>query len=419
LAVAAAVVAVGATVYVAGAMSSATAEGSRSASGDKVVLSAVSRDLSLSPAETSTRLAKEAWAGRTERTLSAKLGTDFAGAWMSKTSKTLMVGVTTDAAADTVRAAGATPKLVDRSAAQLTTLKDKLDATRAATPSVTGWYVDPPSNSVVLVAKAGDTSAAWTLAAEQGVPKAAVRVVTTKSAPRLLADVKGGDAYLIDNQFRCSVGFAVTGGFVSAGHCGTPGSTTTDINGVAQGTFKASTFPGTGDFSFIETDSTVTPQPVVATTSGDVPVAGSEEAPIGAAICRTGSTTGTHCGVIQAKDATVNYPEGTVTGLTQTNVCAEGGDSGGSWMSGDQAQGVTSGGDGDCTVGGTTFFQPLNEILTVDKLTLITTSGAATPAPTDPAVTDPPATDPPATVAPTTPPATTTPGGHHRRHHHR
>lgn len=111
----------------------------------------------------------------------------------------------------------------------------------------------------------------------------------------------------------------------------------------------------TGDFQ---------PQPVVNDFNGGaVPVNGSQEAPVGASICRSGSTTGAFCGVIQAKNATVNYPEGTVTGLTQTNVCAEPGDSGGSWISGDQAQGVTSGGAGDCTAGGVTFFQPVNEIL--------------------------------------------------------
>jgi streptogrisin C len=69
----------------------------------------------------------------------------------------------------------------------------------------------------------------------------------------------------------------------------------------------------------------------------------------------------------------VNYPEGTVTGLTHTDVCAEPGDSGGSWLSGDQAQGVTSGGSSDCTFGGTTFFQPVTEILEVNNLTLVTT----------------------------------------------
>ncbi|MGW4626571.1 trypsin-like serine protease, partial [Streptomyces rubiginosohelvolus] len=41
----------------------------------------------------------------------------------------------------------------------------------------------------------------------------------------------------------------------------------------------------------------------------------------------------------------------------------QGGDSGGSFISGDQAQGVTSGGWGNCTSGGETWYQPINEIL--------------------------------------------------------
>ena len=37
-----------------------------------------------------------------------------------------------------------------------------------------------------------------------------------------------------------------------------------------------------------------------------------------------------------------------------------------------QAQGVTSGGSGNCTVGGTTYFQPVNEILSAYGLSLVT-----------------------------------------------
>lgn len=62
-------------------------------------------------------------------------------------------------------------------------------------------------------------------------------------------------------------------------------------------------------------------------------------------------------------DATVNYPEGTVTGLIETDVCAEPGDSGGPMFSEGVALGVTSGGNGDCAKGGTTFFQPLPEAM--------------------------------------------------------
>jgi streptogrisin C len=106
--------------------------------------------------------------------------------------------------------------------------------------------------------------------------------------------------------------------------------------------------------------------------SADVTVAGATEAPVGASICRSGSTTGWHCGTVESKDETVQYAEGAVEGLTQTNACAEPGDSGGSWISDDQAQGVTSGGSGDCTSGGTTYFQPLNEALSAYDLELVT-----------------------------------------------
>jgi hypothetical protein len=65
--------------------------------------------------------------------------------------------------------------------------------------------------------------------------------------------------------------------------------------------------------------------------------------------------------------------------VTRTSVCAEAGDSGGSFISVDQAQGVTSGGSGDCSTGGVTYFQPVNEILTTYGLSLVTDSNAVPP----------------------------------------
>ena len=82
---------------------------------------------------------------------------------------------------------------------------------------------------------------------------------------------------------------------------------------------------------------------------------------VGQAVKRSGSTTGVHSGSVTAVNATVNYAEGTVTGLIKTTVCAEGGDSGGPLYDGSKALGLTSGGSGDCTSGGTTFFQPARE----------------------------------------------------------
>ncbi|GIJ44539.1 hypothetical protein Val02_14250 [Virgisporangium aliadipatigenens] len=343
------------------------------------LVGAVAKDLRIDAGQAGNRLRKDNWAGRTEAQLRRELGAEFGGAWISANGGTLNIGVTTDAAAARVTAAGATPKKVARSEQTLAGIKSKLDAT-SADKSVTGWYVEDSTNTVVITAKSSGQAKARALVAASGVPADAVKVVTNDSTPRPLADIRGGDAYFIEQQFRCSVGFAVQGGFVTAGHCGQPGDTTAGAGNVPQGTVRQSTFPGNGDFGFVQTNATFTPTPFVNTTSNTqavqtVPVAGSQEAPVGAAICRSGSTTGTRCGTVLAKNQTVNYPEGAVTGLTRTNVCAEGGDSGGSWLSGNQAQGVTSGGSGDCTRGGETFFQPLAEILQVNNLTLVTTAG--------------------------------------------
>ncbi|MBI0384671.1 trypsin-like serine protease, partial [Streptomyces albiflaviniger] len=70
-----------------------------------------------------------------------------------------------------------------------------------------------------------------------------------------------------------------------------------------------------------------------------------------------------HDGEVTGLNATVNYQEGSVEGLIQTNVCAEPGDSGGALFAGDTALGLTSGGSGDCSSGGETFFQPVPEAL--------------------------------------------------------
>ncbi|EKX61906.1 hypothetical protein STRIP9103_08995 [Streptomyces ipomoeae 91-03] len=87
------------------------------------------------------------------------------------------------------------------------------------------------------------------------------------------------------------------------------------------------------------------------------------EAAVGQRVFRSGSTSGFRDGEVTGLDATVNYPEGTVTGLIETTVCAEPGDSGGPLFSEGVALGVTSGGNGDCQEGGTTFFQPLTDAL--------------------------------------------------------
>jgi streptogrisin C len=355
------------------------------------MLAAMRRDLGLTAAGARDRIVKDDSASRTELALRKKLGSAFGGAWLTDDAKSFVVAVTDSARAAEVTAAGATPTVVTRSAAKLDAIKAGLDKAAAKAPAATvpGWYVDVKTNTVVVQAR-GTTAAARAFVKASGVDAAAVRVVETTERPRILYDVRGGDAYYIGGG-RCSVGFSVNGGFVTAGHCGSAGDATTGFNRVPQGTFQGSSFPG-NDYAWVAVNSNWTPQPWVNNGSGgNVIVAGSTAAPVGTAICRSGSTTGWHCGTVQALGQTVNYAEGSVSGLTRTNACAEPGDSGGSWLSGQQAQGVTSGGSGNCSTGGTTYFQPVNEILTAYGRTLVT-SGGGTPPTTPPPTTPPPGT---------------------------
>ena len=86
---------------------------------------------------------------------------------------------------------------------------------------------------------------------------------------------------------------------------------------------------------------------------------------------RDGSTTGVHSGTVTALNVTVRYQGGgTVSGMIQTNVCAEPGDSGGPLYDGSKAVGITSGGSGNCSSGGTTFFQPVTEAVNAYGVTV-------------------------------------------------
>ncbi|WP_030229146.1 trypsin-like serine protease [Streptomyces sp. NRRL WC-3626] len=347
------------------------------------LLAAMERDLELDEGQASERLVNEAEAGSRAGRLRNALGERFAGAWVrGKTSGELTVATTDAGDTAAIEAQGATAKVVTRTLTGLKAAKAELDAAaaRGKTSETPVWYVDVPKNRIMVQATSQEAGAAFVKAAGLEGEDVGIRITTVR--PRLLQDITGGDAFYIDDAARCSVGFSVTkgaqGGFVTAGHCGRAGATTTGYDRTAQGTFQASTFPGV-DMAWVGTDEQWTPTPDVKAQNGqEVQVTGSAEALVGASVCRSGSTTGWHCGTIEQHDASVSYPEGRVDGLTRTTVCAEPGDSGGPYVAGAQAQGVTSGGSGNCTSGGTTFYQPVNAMLGEFGLTLTTAAAAQT-----------------------------------------
>ncbi|MEV6599820.1 CAP domain-containing protein [Actinoplanes sp. NPDC051346] len=362
------------------------------------LLAAMERDLKLSRSDAEQRLGAEAVTPELESKLRTVTGDAFGGAWISSGTRKLTVAVTDPALADKVRAAGADAKVVEQSRGELEAAQGRLDGRAGKAPAqVSGWYVDPSTNTVTLLARDGGEKKARSWARKAGLDSDAVRVQSVPADFTAMFDVRGGDAFIINRSSRCSVGFPVTTGFVTAGHCGNRGATTVASNN-AQGTFRVSNFGNSGgnDYAVVDVNRNWTPKPVVATTGGEVPIAGSKEAPVGASVCRTGSTTGTRCGVITARNASLTVSGRAVRGFVITSACAEPGDSGGSLLAGNQAQAVLSGGSGNCRGGrANSVYQPINPVLRAEGLQLVTTGGAApapqpTPTPTSPKPSQPP-----------------------------
>ncbi|MDA3625745.1 S1 family peptidase [Saccharopolyspora sp. WRP15-2] len=342
------------------------------------LLAAMQRDFGLTEQQAHDRLAREAEAIRLDQAVRGSTGGAFAGSYFDAARGKLVAAVTDGRAAEAARAAGADAVVVSNSERDLDATKSTLDSMDASAPrSVTGWRVDVRSNSVVVsVDRTQRDAATEDFLAEARSLDDSVRVEEVAEAPRPLYDLIGGDAYYMGGG-RCSVGFPVrtssgAAGMVTAGHCGRPGTAVSGYNQVSMGTFQGSSFPG-DDYAWVSANSNWTPRGLVNMYNGyGRVVSGASVAPTGSSICRSGSTTGWHCGTVQAMNQTVRYAEGTVYGLTQTNVCAEPGDSGGSFISGNQAQGTTSGGSGNCSSGGTTYFQPVQEALNAYGLSLVT-----------------------------------------------
>ncbi|CAL9629529.1 S1 family peptidase [Streptomyces sp. enrichment culture] len=317
--------------------------------------------------------------------LEARLGPSrTAGSWIGKDGRTVVAVTDTGAAAE-VRRAGAEPKVVRHSLGEL---RSAVAALRAA-PRVAGtaWALDYRSNEVVLRADRTVSAADWTrltsLARNLGAP---VRVERT--AGTFTTRLNGAQP-ILSTAGRCSAGFNVTDGradfILTAGHCGPTGSVwfAGPQGGEEVGRTVRGSFPG-DDYSLVGyTGGRAGDGADVVDLGGGrgVRITGAADPSVGQRVFRSGSTSGLHDGVVRAVDVTVNYPEGSVSGLIETDVCAEPGDSGGPLFAEGIALGITSGGSGDCAVGGTTFFQPVTKALEALGVRLVAPAGGAAPAP--------------------------------------
>ncbi|MFZ3496601.1 S1 family peptidase [Streptomyces sp. 5.8] len=227
----------------------------------------------------------------------------------------------------------------------------------------TAWGTDPNTGAFVVTADSTVSAASIEkIKKEAGANASALRIERTHGK---LSKLVSGGSGIWTSGWRCSAGFNVRKGttyyILTAGHC-TEGTTNWYANSTGTtwiGTKRGSSFP-VNDYGLVRYDNKSLSHPGKV---GSQDITSAASATVGMSVKRRGYTTGTHSGKVTGLGWTVNYEEGSVSGMIKTNVCAEGGDSGGPLYSGTRAIGLTSGGSGDCTMGGTTFFQPVKEAL--------------------------------------------------------
>jgi streptogrisin C len=320
--------------------------------------------------------------------LESKLGSRAVGSYFDA-SGDLVVAVSDQATAAAVRAAGAIPKLVRFTATELQSVQGELDhlATGSSAGQVKSWYVDPVTGTVVVTVPSGArdllTKRFLRAAEENGamvtVRRSEGRLTLTEGEFGLL----GGLQVDKNTGYTCSLGFNATTSdgqriFLTAGHC-TSGKPSWSRNGYILGNTRTSSFPG-NDFGTVSViDGWDQQGRVERWGSDDVVVRGTTSPTVGSEICKSGKSTKWTCGRIVARNVTVNYGNNRVVkGLFQHTACVEAGDSGGANMSGDYAQGITSGAaliSGQCMAKygqqNESYSQPIGEALSASGASLV------------------------------------------------
>lgn len=358
------------------------------------VYDVLGRGWGVSATEAKARLdAEHGKASALDRARKATAGLD--GAFFDA-DRRLVVNVTSAEAAETARAHGLTPRTVARGEKALARLQQQVQALadRSGSTQVQSIGADLPTDRLQVVLQPGRQSAKTVALVKQLQAIPGVDVSTSTTTLAMTADVIGGQIMDLVPGTNCSLGYPGTlsngnNVLLTAGHCVEGNPDVLNRYGTHIGKGVASRFR-TGqpsvDMGLMDIDPEDIGRGYIDNRDGTTTrVTGSSKAPVGSTICKAGNTTGWTCGTIQQYNVTVNYggPGGTITrtsGLARSTVCTEGGDSGGAYISGTIAQGMTSGGpnDGhDCgfnqgwnATGSYSFYQPVVDAASYYGVTL-------------------------------------------------
>ncbi|WP_414943748.1 S1 family peptidase [Amycolatopsis sp. cmx-11-32] len=318
-------------------------------------VTSLASDAGISQAAAVDFLRAQTAAAETVQKVTASLGTRAADGYLDDSAKPV-VNVLDQAAADQVTATGARARVVKHSSAALAGAQNALQA--LPTVAHTSIGLDPKSNQVVLtVSDAAKGSEALVKAAEA----LGDRVRVERTTGEMHTAIYNGEA-ITGGGTRCSVGFNTNKGgqnyILDAGHC------TRAVSQWNVGPSQGASFP-TNDYGLIRNTSGSGPGAVTLWNGSTQRIASAGSATVGQRISKSGSTTRLTSGSVQRLNVTVNYAEGSVYQLIQTNALVNPGDSGGCLFSGSIGLGITSG-----KGGGSSYFQPIGEALSAYSVTL-------------------------------------------------
>jgi hypothetical protein len=346
---------------------------------DTAMVDALAAELGTTPSQAAARLdQQQRLAGKLAALQAEGISTD--GAYFDRNGALIVA----TSSPDKVASAGLTPRAAVRGERALNRLSGQVErAIGAELTQVQSWGPDLERDQVVVTVEPGASDALVVkLSALDGV-------VVSRGAARIVpqADVVPGRIMDLVPGTNCSLGFPGTRNgakvMLTAGHCVVGNPDVLDAGGTHIGKGAGTRFPSV-DMGIMNIDPEDTPRGFVDTRMGStVAVRGLSKAPVGTAICKAGNTTGWTCGKITHYNQSVRYSgeSVTTTGLARATVCTEGGDSGGAYISGNTAQGMTSGGPGNSECGFNqganatgfySFYQPVVDAANFYGVTLTT-----------------------------------------------
>jgi streptogrisin D len=310
--------------------------------------------------------------------LAEELGDEVAaGVYFDQGAERMVVAVTEPEATDTVIEAGSLVHVVEHSTAELDAIHEAFGA-EFDVPDL-AWGVDVLNNQVTITAgplvSAADLAAIEDFAASHGN---AVAFETTDSSfvPRIRGGDKINPRAFADPEGNCTLGFNVRDkdnpnslSFVTAGHCTVPtveagNRDWVNSSNVYIGYTTGGFFPG-NDFGLVRHNNASIAKPGnvdIDDRGGVLNITHSRDAYVDEIVCANGMSSAYNCGWVLSRNVSINYSGyGTVHGLTRTNVCTIGGDSGGPLIHGEAALGLLSGGPSNDNCD--SYYQPVNEAL--------------------------------------------------------